>query len=98
MINGYTINKVQELYGINHYQCFLIGAISHFDEDITVSRLLDLAKHRNIGCLATIHKAITASIQDGFISSTPTYSDRRIKILELTPKAKQYLSDLNKGA
>jgi DNA-binding MarR family transcriptional regulator len=98
MINGYTINKVQELYGINNYQCFLIGAIANFDEDMTVSRLLDLSKRRKIGCLATVHKAISSCIKDGFISSTPTYSDKRIKVLELTPKAKMYLSDLNKGA
>lgn len=98
MINGYTIHKVQELYGIDYYQCFLIGAIAHFDADMTVSMLLDLAKRRQIGCLATVHKAISSCIKDGFLTSTPTYSDRRIKILELTPKAKMYLSDLNKGA
>lgn len=98
MINGYTINKTQELYGIDHYQCFVIGTIAHFDEDITVSMMIDLAKRNHVCCLATIHKAISLCIKDGFIISTPTFNDKRIKFLSLTPKAKMYLADLNKGA
>ena len=97
MINGYTIANVRELYGIDQYQCFVIGAIDYFGEDMTVKKLIDLAKHKHIGCLATTHKAITLCVKGGFVLSTPTYSDRRIKVLTNTPKAKMYLSDLNKG-
>lgn len=97
MINGYTIANVRELYGIDNYQCFVIGAINYFGEDITVKKLIDLAKHKRIGCLGTIHKAITLCIKNGFVLSTPTYADRRIKVLTTTPKARMYLADLNKG-
>lgn len=97
MINGYTIANVREIYGVNEYQCFIIGAMATFKEDMTVSKVLDLAKHKRIGCLATVHRAIMAAIDAGLIKSTPTLNDKRTKILSLTAKANRYLTDLNKG-
>jgi DNA-binding MarR family transcriptional regulator len=97
MINGYTINNIREIYGVNEYQCFIIGVLATFDEEMTVTRVLDLAKHKRIACLATVHRAIMKSIESGLIKSIPTKTDKRTKVLTLTAKANNYLSDLNKG-
>ena len=99
MINGYTINKARALHGLNNYQCFLIGAVKEWEgtTEMTITRLMDVAKLSKIGCHATIHKAISESIRDGFVKVTPKKNDARIKFLSITKKAEQYLTDLNKG-
>jgi hypothetical protein len=99
MINGYKINKARELHGLNNYQCFLIGAVKEWEgtAEMTITRLMDVAKLSKIGCHATIHKAISESIKNGFVKVTPKDNDARIKFLSITKKAEKYLTDLNQG-
>lgn len=100
MISGYTINKTRELHNIDQYQCFLIGAIKHWqnDADITISALIDIGKFSKVGSLATIHRAIMRNIEAGFFTIKQHERDKRIKYVALTKKAEKYLTDLNKGA
>jgi DNA-binding MarR family transcriptional regulator len=99
MINGYTIAKARELHGLNNYQCFLIGAIKEWEGmgDISIIRLIDIARNAGIGCLATLHKEIMKTVSKGYFKINPKPNDSRVKFITLTNKAEKYLADLNKG-
>jgi DNA-binding MarR family transcriptional regulator len=85
---------MRKLYGIDTYQDFIIGLVECEPNNIAVADLIRVAGLEEVASLGTIHKAMMACINDGYIELKTDKKDKRRKVLTLTKKAKNYLTHL----
>ena len=92
-MNGYQYAMFRHRNNVDFYQDFIIGLIdSH--KKLNVKTILDLVKDHHISSMHTTHKALTKCIDEGYLKAEKDMNDSRKKIITLTSKGKDYISDL----
>lgn len=90
-MNGYKLRQLRKSANIDEYEDFIIGLIDS-EPKINVSYLLLMSS--SVASLATIHKALKACENKGYVKSVVSPSDRRNKNLSLTVKSRNYLNSM----
>lgn len=92
-MNGYQYALFKDKNKVDQYQDFIIGLI-HSYKELGVNAILKLLKDHHISSIHTTHKALIKCIDQGYLKAERDINDSRRKIITLTNKGKDYISDL----
>jgi DNA-binding MarR family transcriptional regulator len=92
-MNGYQYVLFKQKHKVDQYQDFIIGLI-HSYKELRVNAILRQVEEHHVSSMHTTHKALTKCIEQGYLKAERDMNDSRRKIITLTNKGKDYISDL----